>query len=90
VERTAERELAKEAMQIGLRRLSQQLARRLGWRLGAAALPLVGALIGGGVNAWFLRQTAIAAQRCFQWRWLQRRRAQSAVPAVPVPPAPMS
>lgn len=73
VERTAERELAKEAMQIGLHRLSLQLTRRLGWRLGAGALPVIGAAIGGGVNAWFLNEVALAATHVFQWRRLRSR-----------------
>lgn len=73
VERTAERELAKEAMQIGLHRLSMQLARRLGWRLGAGALPVIGAAIGGAVNARFLNEVAQAAIHTFQWRRLRSR-----------------
>jgi hypothetical protein len=73
VARTAEREFAKEAMQFSFKQLSGQFVRRLGWRLGAGALPVVGAAIGGGVNAWFLQQTALAAQHTFQWRRLQAR-----------------
>jgi hypothetical protein len=79
VERSAQRELAKEAMQIGLHRLSLQLARRLGWRLGAGALPVIGAAIGGGVNAWFLNEVAVAASYTFQWRRLREHIA--ALPA---------
>jgi len=77
VERAAERELAKEAVQFSFKRLSRQFAERLGWRLGAGALPIVGAAVGGGVNAWYLHEVALAAIRTFQWRWLQAKYPQA-------------
>lgn len=85
VERAAEREFAKDAAKLSLNNLSNQFARRLGLRLGAGALPVLGAAVGGGVNAWYLYEVGTAAQRTFQWRWLQARypelRQTQALPA---------
>jgi len=81
VERAAERELAKDAAKLSLHNLSHQFARRLGTRLGAGALPILGAAIGGGVNAWYLYEVGTAAQRTFQWRWLHARYPQLQQPA---------
>jgi hypothetical protein len=76
VERATERELAKSAAQLSLNNLARQIARRLGWRLSGAALPVLGAAIGGGVNAWFLHEAGMAATRSFQLRWLHARYPQ--------------
>jgi hypothetical protein len=73
VERAAERELAKGAAQLSLNNLSRQFAKRLGWTVSAGALPVLGAAIGGGVNAWYLREVAMAATRAFQTRWLRAK-----------------
>jgi len=80
VERAAERELAKSAAQLSLNNLSRQFARRLGWSVSAGALPVVGAAIGGGVNAWYLREVALAAMCVFQTRWLRARYPNLAFP----------
>jgi hypothetical protein len=87
VERAAERELAKEAVRLSLNNLSHQFARRLGWRLGAGAIPVLGAAIGGGVNAWYLYEVATAAQRTFQLRWLNERYPGLAAAASALPSA---
>jgi hypothetical protein len=71
IERAAERELAKSAAQLSLNNLSRQFAKRLGWSVSAGALPVIGAAVGGGVNAWYLHDVAVAATRAFQARWLR-------------------
>lgn len=73
VERAAERELAKEAAMMSLNNLAMQAGKHLGWRKAAGALPVVGAVIGGSVNAWYLYDLANVARYCFQQRWLQAR-----------------
>lgn len=73
LQRAAERELAKDAAMISLRKMSSQLGRRLGWRKAAGALPFAGAVIGGSVNGWYLHDLSQVASICFQARWLLRR-----------------
>jgi hypothetical protein len=73
VERAAERELAKGAAQLSLDNLSRQFAKRLGWTVSAGALPVLGAAIGGSVNAWYLHEVAVAATRAFEARWLRAK-----------------
>lgn len=73
LERAAERELAKDAATASLSNLAAQLTRHLGWRKASAAVPVIGAVIGGSVNAWYLHDVARVARYCFQHRWLQRR-----------------
>ncbi len=70
VERAAERELAKEAAVLSLNNLALQAGKHLGWRKAAGALPVVGALVGGSVNAWYLWDLANVAGYCFRERWL--------------------
>lgn len=82
LERAAERELAKEAALMSLNNLALQAGRHLGWRKAAGAMPVVGALIGGSVNAWYLHDLANVARYCFQERWLRARyRQPGALPA---------
>lgn len=73
IERAAERELAKDAAVLGLNRLARQLGLNLGWRKAGGALPVIGAAVGGSVNAWYLHDVSRTAQFCFQARWLIAR-----------------
>lgn len=79
-ERTAERELAKEAAAYSLGNLSRAVTQRLGLRKSAGSVPVFGALVGGAVNAWYLGDVATAAQRTFQLRWLLRRHGAALAP----------
>lgn len=87
VERAAERELAKEAAMLSLNNLAMQAGRHLGWRKAAGSLPVVGALVGGSVNAWYLWDLANVSRYCFQERWLRNRhrelQLQAPMPALP-------
>jgi len=73
LERTAERELAKEAAVFSLTNLAGAFTRRMGLRKAGSAVPVIGALVGGAVNAWYLNEVAEAAKVGFQLRWLQQR-----------------
>ncbi len=73
LERAAERELAKEAAVFSISNLSKSITRRLGLAKAGGTLPLLGALVGGAVNAWYLNEVANAARVAFQLRWLRRR-----------------
>lgn len=73
VERAAERELAKEAAVFSLHNLAQKLGVNLGRRKAAGAFPVLGALIGGSVNAWYLYDIGQVSRYVFQERWLDER-----------------
>jgi hypothetical protein len=71
--RAAQRELAKDSVAFSLNNLGKSLARNLGWRKAGESLPLVGAVVGGSVNAWYLHDLARAARYTFQLRWLRQK-----------------
>lgn len=81
IERAAERELAKEAAIFSLNNLGKQLAKHLGWRKAAESLPVMGAVVGGSVNAWYLHDVARVARHTFQWRWLLAKYGHLPAPA---------
>lgn len=61
LERTAEREFAKQALSGSLQKLGLTMVQQLGWRKAAGALPLIGAAVGGAVNARFVARVVEAA-----------------------------
>jgi hypothetical protein len=73
VERVAERELAKEAALFSVHTLAGRIGVQLGKRKAGNLVPVLGAAIGGSVNAWYLRDIGTVAQYVFQERWLRRR-----------------
>lgn len=68
--RTLNQGMAKTTAALGFSRIARQASTRLGWRLAGTALPVVGAVVGGSANLWYLRDMAATAQHAFQWRWL--------------------
>ncbi|MCK9192668.1 MAG: EcsC family protein [Nevskia sp.] len=86
IERTAEREFAKEAAIYSLNNLSKTLAERFGLRKAVGGVPVFGAVVGGAVNALYLRDIAKAAQIAFQQRWLAERAHEEAPPPLPSKP----
>jgi hypothetical protein len=73
VERAAERELAKEAAIFSVQNLTKKLGVNIGKRKAAGAIPAIGALIGGSVNAWYLHDVTRCARYVFQERWLKEK-----------------
>lgn len=73
VERAAEREFAKEAAVFSMQNLAQRLGVNIGKRKAAGVLPILGAVIGGSVNAWYLWDVAQVSRYVFQERWLMER-----------------
>lgn len=69
IERVARRELAKDVATVSLQTLASRIGVNLGTRKAAAAVPVVGMVIGGSVNAWYMRDIA----RCAQFSFLARR-----------------
>jgi len=70
LERAAERQLAKDAAVFSLNTLSQRIGVQLGKRKAVGMVPILGAVVGGAVNAWYLHDVAQVAQYIFQERWL--------------------
>ncbi|SEQ29548.1 EcsC protein family protein [Solimonas aquatica] len=76
VERVAERELAKEAAQLSLKTLAQRVGLNLGRRKALGVMPVLGAVLGGAVNAGYLRDVAKVARYALQYRWLQQHQPE--------------
>lgn len=74
VERVTERELAKEATQFSLQTLASRIGMNLGSRKAAGAVPLMGAVIGGTINAGYIHDIGKVARYVMQDRWLRRHR----------------
>lgn len=70
LERAAERQLAKDAAVFSLNTVAQRIGVQMGKRKAVAVVPVLGAVVGGVVNAWYLRDVAQVAQYIFQERWL--------------------
>ncbi len=75
IERVAEREMAKEATVFSLQTLASRVGLHLGSRKSAGVLPVLGALVGSSMNAWYLYDVTQTAQRVFQWRRIAARRS---------------
>jgi hypothetical protein len=68
LERAAQRELGKSAAVFSLGNLARQLGLNLTRRKAAAAVPLLGAVVGGAVNGWYLHDLARTARFAFHAR----------------------
>lgn len=73
LERTAEREIAKNAAVLSMQTLASRIGINLGQRKAAGAVPVLGMVIGAGVNAGYVHDVATAAQFVFQERWLNAK-----------------
>ena len=69
-QRAVEDRLGKEAVLILIRNLGKQVGVNITKRRALSAIPAIGALIGGSVNAWYIKEVGWAARRAFQERWL--------------------
>ncbi len=69
VERASERELTKQAVTFSIANLGRQLGWNLAKRKSAAAIPVLGAVVGGSVNAWTVYDLARTTRFAFlAWR----------------------
>ncbi|MBN1232253.1 MAG: EcsC family protein [Candidatus Coatesbacteria bacterium] len=66
--------LSKETAYITIRKLAQQIGLNLTKRKLLAAIPAIGAVVGGSSNYWFIKEISNAARRSFQEKWLQENR----------------
>ena len=69
-EKAAETVVSKEGAIIAIRGLAKQLGVNLTKRRALAAIPFIGAAVGGTMNAWYIKEVGWAARRAFQERWL--------------------
>ena len=65
------REMAKEAAAYSLQNLARSIGLNLGKRKAAETIPVIGALVGGVVNASYLSDIAETSRYVFQERWLE-------------------
>jgi hypothetical protein len=78
LERVAEREMAKDAAAYSVQTLASRVGLHLGARKGAGVVPVLGALVGSSMNAWYLFDVSQTARRVFQWRRLTAGRPENA------------
>jgi len=62
--------LSQEGAVVALRSLARQLGINLTRRRALAVVPVVGAVVGGSANGWWIKEVGWAARRAFQERWL--------------------
>jgi hypothetical protein len=72
--RAAEHAFSREGAILAVRALARQLGVNLTKRKALQAIPVMGALVGGSVNAWYIRDVANSARRAYQERWLLENR----------------
>lgn len=77
VERVAERELAKDAAQFSLQTLARRIGAHIGTRKALGIAPVIGAVVGGAVNAGYIHDVASVARYVLQDRWLLRQHPES-------------
>jgi EcsC protein family len=71
--KAAEHAFSREGAIIAVRSLARQLGINLTKRKALQAIPVIGAAVGGSVNAWYMRDVTMAARHAFQARWLAER-----------------
>ncbi len=64
---------SREGAIIAVRSLARQLGINLTKRKALQAIPVIGAAVGGSVNAWYMHDVTTAARHAFQTRWLAER-----------------
>ena len=69
-EKAAADRFSKEAGIIAIKTLAKQLGINMTKRKTLQAIPAVGAIVGGSVNGWYLKEIGWAARRMYQERWL--------------------
>ncbi|MBF0227966.1 MAG: EcsC family protein [Desulfobacterales bacterium] len=69
-EKAFQQQLSKDGAIISIKSLAKQLGINLTQRKALQTIPALGALIGGPVNAWYIKDVGWAARRAFQERWL--------------------
>jgi len=83
VERVAEREMAKDAAVFSLQTLSSRIGLQLGRRKAFGVIPVLGAVVGASMNAWYVHDISMVARYVYQERWLHQRYPRNKALAAP-------
>lgn len=70
-ESTHGKPLIKKDTEIGIDHLSKAIGLNLTKRKALQLIPAVGAVVGGSVNGWYLRDVGWSARRAYQERWIR-------------------
>ncbi|MBL6988756.1 MAG: EcsC family protein [Bacteriovoracaceae bacterium] len=65
-----EKKIAKD---LAVQKLANQLTTNMAKRKFLQIVPVVGAVVGGGINGMFMKDVGLAAQRSFQNKWLEQK-----------------
>ena len=68
------KKLSEAAFTMGIEQLAKQLGINITKRAALKVIPLIGLVVGGAVNAAFVRDVGWAARRAFQERWLMENK----------------
>lgn len=69
-EKAVENQFGKESAILAIKDVAKQLGINITKRKALAAIPFIGAAIGGSVNGWYMSEIGWAARRIFQELWL--------------------
>ena len=61
----AQRTVSKEGALISLRTLAKQLGINITKRRALAAIPIIGAVVGASVNAWYMKDVGVGSEKSF-------------------------
>ncbi len=70
-EKIATDQLSKETGKLTIKKLASQLGVNITRRKALQLIPVIGAVVGGSVNGWFIKDVGLTATRTFQKRWLK-------------------
>ena len=79
----AAKKLSKEGAVVTIRQLAKQLGVNITKRKALAVIPIIGAVVGGSMNGWYIKDVGWAARRAFQERWLIDNKKIVDIPPVP-------